>query len=68
MAWQGGISSHILCNVYINDLIHDLNATSISVPIIPNTTLIDLLFADDIVIFGDSAEKLNKLLGVKPII
>ena len=61
---QGGISSPILFNIYINDLIHDLNATNISIPIIPDVTLHNLLFADDIVSFADTAEKLHSLLTV----
>ena len=59
---QGGISSPILFNLYINDLIEDLNKTGISVPIINNYTLNNLLFADDIVIFAESKEQLNALL------
>lgn len=61
---QGAISSPLLFNLFINDLIHDLLCTDITV--LNNTTIClnNLFFADDIVILARSAAELNKLIAI----
>ena len=61
---QGAISSPLLFNLFINDLIHTLLDTTITV--LPNnsTVLNNLFFADDIVILAPSAKDLNYLINI----
>ena len=60
---QGALSSPILFNYFINDLITELNETQIGAKI-GDTIINNLLFADDVVLAATSETELQHLLDV----
>ena len=58
---QGDSLSPTLFNVYVNDLINELNSLNIGIDI-NGRKICCLLYADDIVIFSNTADKLQALL------
>ena len=61
---QGAISSPLLFNLFINDLIQQLLVTNITVLRETNIRLNNLFFADDIALLARSASELNQLITV----
>ena len=58
---SGGVSSPTLCSIFINDLVEDLRGLNLGIKI-GESQIFALLYADDIVFFADSPEKLQQLI------
>ena len=61
---QGDPSSPTHFNVYINPLFDALNSSGLGVKLGPGTTVCTLAYADDVVIFVETQEALQKLLKI----
>ena len=60
---QGALSSPILFNLYINDLITELNQVQAGIHI-NNLAINNLLFADDIMLIASNKQQLQQLLDI----
>lgn len=62
--YPGGCTQPILFNLYINDLVKELNNANTDPVVIGDIYLNSLLYADDIVLLSNSQEGLQNSLNV----
>ncbi|XP_063415978.1 uncharacterized protein LOC134697626 [Mytilus trossulus] len=60
---QGCVLSSIMFNIYINNLVDDINALNIGINI-DDEKLAILLYADDVILMAENEEDLQKMLNV----